>query len=209
MSFFEGLSLNEIFLYLISGYIFTTVFHFITSCAKPINFKYGITRSLLYGYILTMFYHAVPSITHNNMIDIILFFIVCAVMSYVLAQFYMSNFVRMIFRKFNIKTTIYDYIWRDIQDDKYGIWIRAVSEACNFDIFGRLVLIENYERNPMLVLDMYEYTTIDGKVEENIEEDLHRRILIDSSKCDTIRIVYNEDSDNIKNYKPFKIKSKD
>lgn len=109
--------------------------------------------------------------------------------------------MRFVCRKLNIRTTVNEFIWRDIEDEKYGIWVRAVSKSCDFDIFGRLVLIEEFQRFPMIVVDEYEYTKIDETPVEDFSKDDCRRILIDTSKCDTVRLIYNEKSDNIKEYR--------
>lgn len=130
-----------------------------------------------------------------------LFLIICAIAGYITAQFYVSKWMRWILKKLKIKSTINEYIWRDIEDKDNGLWVKVVSKECNFDIYGQLVLFEQFERKPIIVLNRYIYRNYsDKKIIKDFDTVPTKRIVIDTSKCDVIELTYDKNSDNIKNH---------
>lgn len=52
INFFEGISLNNILLYLVSGYIFLFVFDFVCGFTKEKPYQFVLLKTLVCGYIL-------------------------------------------------------------------------------------------------------------------------------------------------------------
>ena len=186
-------------LYFVSGFIFICVFNFIVSNQNPHDYKNIIMKSLIVGYILTLFYHIVPSITNNNQyIDISIFLSLCVVFAYICGRLYEGNFIRVICKKLKIRSTVNEYIWYDIEDhgDK-PLWVKATIIDQGIAITGQLVIVEEYQRMPMLVLNRYIIEDLSRNIIEDNDEELTKRILVDTQKCDRIELIYDKNSINL------------
>lgn len=187
-------------LYFVSGFIFITVFNFIVSNKNPNDYKNIIMKSLIVGYILTLFYHIVPSITNNNQyIDITIFLLLCVVSAYFGGRLYNGNCMRELCKKLKIRSTVNEYIWYDIEDHGDNpLWVKATIIDQGIVIIGQLVIVEEYQRNPMLVLNRYIIEDFSGNIVEDNDDVLTKRILIDTQKCDRVELIYDKDSVNLK-----------
>lgn len=176
------------------------IFNFITSAKNPKEYQHMIVRSLLVGYVLTIGYHIVPSATGNNeYIDIFLFIIITIILAYFSGRLWISNLLSNIFKKLKISATLNEYLWYDIEDksDK-PLWVRIVIVSQNLDLTGQLVMFEEYQRKPMIILGYYIRKDLEGNTKEDCSNDPTQRVVIDTEKCDRIELVYNKDSVNIK-----------
>lgn len=186
-------------LYFVSGFIFISVFNFIVSNKNPRDYKNIIMKSLIVGYVLTLFYNLVlRKINNNQYITISIFLLLCVVFAYSCGRLYEGNFIRKICKKLKIRSTVNEYIWYDIEDhgDK-SLWVKSTIIGQGIEITGQLVIVEEYQRMPMLVLDRYIIKDLHGNIIEDNDEDLTKRILVDTQYCDRIELIYDKESVNL------------
>jgi hypothetical protein len=60
--------------------------------------------------------------------------------------------------------------------------------------YGQVVIVEEFSREPQIVLSRYDISDLNGNMISDFDEKLNHRILIDTSKCDEIRLVYDKES---------------
>lgn len=195
LSFFEGISLSDIILYLVSGFSFIQTFIYIHNKNGNKNYQHRFIQYIIVGYILTNIYYAIP-ISINEYIDVIVFIVVILILSYCIAQFTLWDKFIDICKKLKINRTINQNIWLDIQsENKNGLWVYLTCE--DRFIVGQLYLVENDERFPLITLKNYEkYDLEDNLIEDDSEDDSkngNKLILIDTSKCSNIEFVYDKD----------------
>ena len=179
-------------LYLTSGFVFLQVFNFIASNKNPNDYKHVIIKTSIVGYVLTLGYKIVPSVTRNTFIDILLFLILCVIGAYLGAQLYSSKLFRAFCRKLNIRRTTNKFIWLDLEDD-HVIWVRAINYQNEMDCLGQLLLVEDFQRFPQLVLTRYIRKDLRGNVIIDMTYNPKERIVIDTAKCDIVELSYTDD----------------
>lgn len=193
LNFFTGITLSEIILCLISGYIFVGVFEYIASRQFIKDYNQNILKYILVGYILILIYHLLPNWTKNDYVNLFIFWISCILLSYACARFYISKkFVRLS-ELLNIYKTPNKFIWNSItfQTDSV-IWVRCLFYELDLDIIGQLVECEEYQRYPQILLTCYKETSLDGKEIVNHQGDVNEQILIDVGKADSVEITYDK-----------------
>lgn len=189
----------DIILYLFSGFLFVQVFNFIALHKNPSNYQHIIIKSLLAGYILNNLYKSIPYTYQSNVyLNTTLYLIVCLVLGYLTAIFCRSNFFKKLCRFLKIRRTVNEFIWSDIEDKKYGLWVRAVNHEIGIDYLGQLCLYEEFQRYPIIVLERYQKLDGDGNVLEDYSARPNEKIIIDTSKCNHLELTYNLKSDNVK-----------
>lgn len=118
-----------------------------------------------------------------------------------MALFYNSSSFKNLLKKFKIRRTTNEYIWNDIVDKKKTLWVRVVSHELDLDYFGIIVLVEDFQRQPQIVLSNYIKRNIAGITIEDCYCKPEKRVIIDTSKYNYIELIYEKDSENIKEFK--------
>lgn len=196
LNFFEGISLNEILLYLTSGYVFLFVFDFVCGFTDEKTYQFALLKTIVCGYMLTQVYNILPFFASKRIIDVLTFVILCIPAGYVLGRIYTSYKFEGILRKLKIFRSVYNNVWDDIIETKYSVWIRATFIEKNEDIYGRVFAVEDNARHPLIELVEYEICDLQGNMVKDLHDDLTRGILIDTSKCDRLEFVYSKNSPN-------------
>ena len=191
LSFFEGISLPDIMLYLVSGFAFIQTFLFIHNKNGNKNYKHRLIQYIVAGYILTNIYYAIP-ISINAYVDIMIFIVIILIISYVITQITLWDKFENICEKLKINRTINQNIWLDIQSkNKNGLWVYLTCE--DRFIVGQLYLVENDERFPLITLKNYQKYDLEDNLIEDNSKDSNSLILVDTSKCSKIEFVYDKD----------------
>lgn len=134
----------SLLIYLASGFVFLQVFNFVVSNRNPNDYKHTMIKSLLSGYVLSLFYNLLPYHLENVYADNGILLTLCVVLGYLLARLYCSNLLRTVCRVLRIKRTVNEYIWYDIADKKYPLWVRTVNKALDIEYMGQLTLTEDF-----------------------------------------------------------------
>lgn len=132
----------------------------------------------------------------NPSVGMLLFLLACTVLAYISARFYGSDLFKKLCRKLKIKRTTNNYIWYDIEDKKQVLWIRAVRYDTEQEYLGQLASVEDFQRQPMIILAYYQQRSLDGKIIADNSKKSTERVLLDTSKFDVIEMTYHPDSEN-------------
>lgn len=74
--------------------------------------------------------------------------------------------------------------------DKRTMWIRAVSKEREQVIVGILVMVEEFQRFPQLLLQQYQIFDLEGNLVEDYIANANQQILIRTEDFENIDIVY-------------------
>ena len=83
-------------------------------------------------------------------------------------------------------------------DKEHSLWADVRSKKLQRHYFGQIVLVEEFERYPRIVLSRYTIYDKHNNIIEDYDKDPTQRIVIETTLYDDIRLVYNENSKNIK-----------
>lgn len=198
MIFIENLItlIPEILWILISGYLYLKVFDFVTYEKDTKNYEYIFLKSVVCGTVLC---NTVGTLT-NMLIspwDNIVFISSVTLLAFCASKIFDSVFFRNIFKKIKINRTFNKNIWHDIMDKEHTVWADIRSKTLKRHYYGEIVLIEDFEKYPRIVLSRYTIYDKDNEVIEDYDNDPTKRIFIDTSLYDDIRLTYHKDSKNI------------
>lgn len=182
--------LPDIILYIVSGYICAFAFSFISIRKKVEDINGIIILSLVVGYTLNAVLSAFIIVEDF----VAVYFLFSAIIGVIAGFLFRSRILNIILKKLHINRTINMNIWHDIVDSKNPMWIRAVNRGEGYIILGILVLVEEFERYPQIVLQQYEVFDINSGDLYDHKEDARRQIVIKTENFDEIEIVYDEDS---------------
>lgn len=108
-----------------------------------------------------------------------------------LGYFINSKLCKKILKKLHVNRSINENIWHDIMDiDKRTMWIRAVSKEREQVIVGILVMVEEFQRFPQLLLQQYQIFDLEGNLVEDYIANANQQILIRTEDFENIDIVY-------------------
>jgi hypothetical protein len=156
-----------------------------------------LLKSLIAGFILKNVIAIVP-LRFTKPINIVGYLLMCVMVAYFMAMFYGSDKFKLLLKKINIRRTTNEFIWDDILDKKNSIWVRAISNDLDLDYYGVCVLVEDFQRYPQVIISNYVKRTLDGTVIEDCYLKPEKRAIIDTSKFSNIELIYNKNSENIK-----------
>ena len=195
--------LPDVILYIASGYLFTVIFNFVSLRKTMEDVKSIFLVSLTVGFILKACLCAVVKVRINYYVNIIGFLAFSMTLAMILGFLFKSKLCRNILRKFNINRSVNNNILYDIIDNKKSMWILIRNWKKNQMILGILVSVEEFQREPQIVLQQYQVLDLEGRVLKDYMGKPERHILIKTQKFDSIDIIYDKDS---KQYTNIKIK---
>lgn len=129
--------------------------------------------------------------------DNIVFISSVTLLAFCASKIFDSVFFRNIFKKIKINRTFNKNIWHDIMDKEHTVWADIRSKTLKRHYYGEIVLIEDFEKYPRILLSRYTIYDKDNEVIEDYDNDPTKRIFIDTSLYDDIRLTYHKDSKNI------------
>ncbi|MGX8699799.1 hypothetical protein [Caproiciproducens sp.] len=162
------------------------------------DFKNLFLKSLVVGFILvSTWQHDIVAASEIH-INLFLFLPYCCVLAFVVAQFYVSEIFSKIRKKLHIRRTVNESIWNDIQDKSETLWVRVINYKNDIEYLGILAMIEDFQRNPIIVLTRYTERNFSTREEiHDYTNDPTRRVLIDTAKYDRIELIYDKKSKKI------------
>lgn len=187
--------LPDIVLYIASGYLFILTFSFISLRQKMKDINGIFCASLAVGFILKMVLCAIVKIRFGYYINVVAFLIFSMAVGAFLGLFIKSKFCRNILKKINVNRSVNENMWHDIIDsDKRTMWVRVVDWEKERVIVGILVLVEEFQREPQILLQQYQVFDLEGNMIEDYIDYPNQRILIKTERFDNIDIVYDVES---------------
>lgn len=190
--------LPTIILYLAAGYLYLLLFNFVSTNKNPTEFEHMFFKSLIIGFVLKNIVCIIPIRTGNYYLNIAGFLAICIFVAYSFGKIYISDSFRSILKVFGVSRTIHPYIWNDIEDQHKSLWVKVTFKVQNEQYLGILTTTEDFQRMPLIVLTRYTKSNLSGEIIADYTNDKTRRIVLDSSKADTVELIYDKDSVNIK-----------
>ena len=118
--------------------------------------------------------------------------------AYISGKFFRSNIFSWILDKLNIYDTGNKYLWDDIMGKEP---IKAIIEYKSKIYEGYVHLFESYNNSPQVVLGAYIIYDFQHKILEDHRNDNHSVVILDSSKAESIQIIYSDDDSICKEIK--------
>lgn len=180
------------------GFVALETFRFTTLKDTYESYENQFLCSLTLGFVIKSAFLLLPT-TKNHTLDMVLIVIFTVLLSYLFTHFYNSSKFDEVLDKLQIKRTKQKYIWYDIMEDKYGVYIDAENPEDNIRYVGKIVLVEESQRQPLVQISEY-IMYKDGEEVYNYSDKKNRTILIDTSVYSCIEINYQECSNKYKNW---------
>lgn len=190
--------LPDIIVYIVLGYIFLRVFRIVRIVKNSDNYEHILIESLVFGFIIKNIAILIP-FSFGYYLDIICMSISSAIFGYLFAKLLENRYILKIIDKLKIKHTKYKYMWQNIDDPDYAIFIDVTNPDTNIRYFGQLVVYEEFERFPIIQLCRYINWDNNGLLND-YSDDPTRTVLIDTSKYTEIDVTYQKCSDFIKRW---------
>jgi len=201
-----GIQLSDIILYLVSGFIFIYTYKFLTITSNPKEYEHILINSFIIGFALRNVFGIITYRFTNHNLNVAIYLLASFITAFIIAKIVLHPKLKPILRRLGVKRTINEYLWGDITDPTHPLWIEVTIQSINRKYFGQIVLIEDFQREPQIVLSRYEIWNLNGEKLSDFDQKPNYRIMIDISKCDEIRFIYDKDSeyvlinDRIKSY---------
>lgn len=182
--------LPDIILYVTTGYLFILVFNFISLRKKMEDINGIFCASLAIGFVIKAILCTLK-IRFSYYVNIVGLLAFSVLLGALLGYFINSKLCKKILKKLHVNRSINENIWHDIMDiDKRTMWIRAVSKEREQVIVGILVMVEEFQRFPQLLLQQYQIFDLEGNLVEDYIANANQEILIRTEDFENIDIVY-------------------
>lgn len=183
--------LPDIILYVATGYLFILIFSFISLRKKMEDINGIFCSSLAIGFVLKAILCTIVKIRFSYYVNIVGLLAFSIILGVALGYFINSKLCNRILKKLHVNRSVNQNIWHDIMDiDKKTMWIRAVSREREQVIVGILVMVEEFERFPQLLLQQYQVFDLEGDLIEDYTANANQQILIKTEDFESIDIVY-------------------
>lgn len=182
--------LPDIIIYLVLGFLFLKTYCFSSLKSFDQSLSDKLIESLLVGFVLKKIYDLLPSATPK--IDIIGMILTTIVAGWLFAIILTSAIAEKIRFPLHIKQDGEPFIWRNLMGDK-PMWATLINYNNETYYYGRIVMIESFERKPQILLTEYKYEK--GEQSLDFSQNPEQTVLLDTSNFQDIRISYaREDS---------------
>lgn len=188
--------LPNIILYLAIGFVYLKVYKFTSIVPTIKNISETLIESLIAGFVLKCIYDLFPSV--NFYIDILGMIISSIIIGFFAAKIFSSKLFNKILTFFDIRQTKSQFIWQDILGDT-PIWITAIYHDKEIFYYGKVILIESYEREPKILITEYKYETEKTQIDNT--DNPGETVLIDTSKFQDIWISYANNENKVESWK--------
>lgn len=188
-------NIPEFLLYVVPGYLFLLIYQFMLFKDEDIASKtsHHLLNSLIASFVIKSIFdfiiNAVSSLNRfvfqSYYLVLILIFSVC--LGYLAARFSPSKAAWKLCNLLGIKRTVNENIWNDtIQDD---MWVRVWLRSENISYYGQIKYRENFNREPLIVLEYYQILDEYSKPIVDNTNDKKRSVLLNLSQFERIEIV--------------------
>ncbi len=190
---FESVSLYDMILFIVSGYIFTNVFKFVTEAERQSTDLQSIMLYLIVGFVLKHTCAIVPFRTSKQTINVVIYICVCIFVAYIMGILYMSRPFQWCLRKLKIRNSTKSSIWSAITNHEKSLWVEVGYKSLDIKYYGILGGFDSSETYPQIVL--YGYSKggfnqdLDKAPSENYTGDLSKFVLLDTAKADVIEFT--------------------
>ena len=129
--------LPDIVIYIVLGYICLHMYRITRIVKKSYDFEHILTESIVVGFIIKNVISLIP-FTFGEYIDTIGMIISSAAIGFGVAKILETPIADKVINILKIKHTKFKYMWQNIDDPNYAIFIDATNPKLTLDILGRL-----------------------------------------------------------------------
>lgn len=179
-------------MYIVVGFIFIRIFHFVALIQNSTDIKYILSSSLIIGYVYCNIAYCIP-ISINYYVDH-----VSIIMSSIIVSFYLGRFVAkkkyiILFDKIGIRDSFNIYMWDDLMDQSEPMKIIITYNDLQYE--GMIHNFESYSNSPHITLASYIIKDTNGLKIKDYTDDPTKVIVLDSSTAKCVEIIYSKNSD--------------
>lgn len=183
--------------YVVPGYLFLAVYRYMLFKDEDSADKTSslLLNSVIISFVLKTPYDAVASAIpwKNESLYLVVIILLGIVTGFGSAKLVVSKYATWIFEKLGITRTVNSNIWDDIIEQ--GQWLRIWLPDSGRSYYGQLAAMENYSREPIVLLRNYQFLDDDGTVLVDNVEDSDRTVLLNLSHFERVEFVTSADSD--------------
>lgn len=182
-------------IYVVPGYLFLSVYRFVLSKDEntPAQTSYLLLNSIIASFVLKTLYD-IPlnqCLGHSSDETAGLYLVGILAMS-VCAGTIAANAARSprlleIFQKIGFNRTLSENVWDDFLEG--GQWLRIWIPDSDRSYYGQIAAMENYSREPLILLKNYQFLDDDATVLIDNSADETRTVLLNLSKFERVEIV--------------------
>lgn len=186
--------LPELMLYLVQGTIFVSLYDFILFKNRERKTSFYFIKIIVISYILKIGFDFIfPQIDQTSALYIIGLCLFSALLSYLIALCFKTEWFKAVMRKIKISRTLFDNIWDDVIED--NTWVRVFEKDTNRVYMGLYKYGENFQREPIIVLYRWQVQDADsGEVLFDYSNDYSRRIMLNMKDFQKVEIIYSRKS---------------
>lgn len=191
--------LPDIVIYIVLGYICLHMYRITRIVKKSDDFEHILTESIVVGFIIKNVISLIP-FSFGEYIDTIGMIISSAAIGFGVAKILETPIADKVINILKIKHTKFKYMWQNIDDPNYAIFIDATNPETHIRYFGQVVMYEEFERFPIIQICKYMAWKND-EILFDYSDNPTQTVLIDTSKYTEIDIIYQKNSNVIKRWK--------
>lgn len=181
-------NLPNIFWYFAPGYIFIKIYTHVTYNDNDDNLNHILLRSMVVSFVIkTIFDFAVDSINIGNTVYSILLLFFTVMISYFTAIFFKSTSYDKIQTMLKINRTQNGNVWYDIF--KKDAWVRIFLKDGVTTYLGKIEMLEENNREPIIVLSNYQLINIKGIVILDYSDNLKEKIILNVKDFERIEFT--------------------
>lgn len=184
-------NIPEFLTYAVPGYLFLAVYKFVLFKDEDAagQTSHTLLNSVIASFILKTLYDwtvcrllNVPGSSYT----------VCLLVISLLAGYCSAKVILMppvigIMQRLGINRTASTSIWNDFIED--GLWLRVWLRDSERSYYGQVALMENFSREPLILLKRYQFLDDDGAVLVDNTEDDGRMVLMNLSNFERVEIA--------------------
>lgn len=177
--------------YVVPGYLFLAVYRYMLFKDEDTTDKTSglLLNSIIISFVLKTLYDAVVSVIpwKNESLYLVGIILLGICTGFGMAKLVVSELATDTFEKLGINRTVNSNIWDDVigQDQWLRIWLPDSGRS----YYGQVAAMENYRREPIVLLRNYQFLNDDGTPLIDNVADSSRSVLLNLSGFERVEFV--------------------
>lgn len=193
-------SLPTIMSYIIYGFIFVSIFNFITIKRTNNENNHFVVSCISISFILRCIYeylfglfdkYGLATVQIGSAGFYVVTVIITIAVAYILGIVVSSKYVNDVLLRIGVKRTVNSNMWQDIVGDNMWMFLKFKEE--DYGYLGICKYVEEESGKPRILLQRYQLIEVStGDVKVDYSNEVNRCILIDTNDIDTIELIYTD-----------------
>lgn len=185
--------------YVVPGFLFFAVFRYILYKDKNIHSQaaYTLLKSIVCSFVLKVVVDGVLNVVaptletefpNTYFVILMLLGVITGYLSSVLSR---KECIKKALLNLGVNRTVNDNIWDDIIIP--GLWLRVWTKSSEGSYLGQIKYVENYEREPIVVLEYYQHLDSEYNILEDYTDNPGFTIMVNLKEFERIEITEDRD----------------